>query len=587
MKATQKIRNLPIAVFVWGLGILLIGLVSTIFMTAYRIISSSLMESNIAYTAQVFSQYQDRIRENSDFLQNMVGNMAYNRTTAKYVIDKDPQSQYENIRNLDSVVSNCIRTLPAIKEVAVEGYNGSFYSMNGRTGQLLEALERLPEEPYMGYDFSQHLHYNGEKNESFLFTTTLYDIWNLTPRFNLGRITVVVDNETLGIQDFSDQYGTGLYLLDPEYALVASNQEPDSAAEEILAQIPALSVGSRMEIASNGKRYIVNYQMAEAIGCHLVSILPRSRITESLNWMWKTVVALLLCALALMVILMAILNHKITAPLKRFSQYIVGMQNQTVRYLKQEMQLDGYREVCQISDEFNRMIGEINTLTHQLVRTTSNLYESELQKKQSELLHLRSQINPHFLYNTLESIMGMAYLEEAPQTAQMVGNLGKIFKYSVKGQDMVPVREELATTRAYIGIQLMRFEGVFQAEEQVDPAILEYRIPKMILQPLVENAITHGLEPKGEDGLLILGGSLLEDGHIRLWVEDNGVGIGEEQLSRFRTVISGEAKMESDSIGVENVVNRLRLLYGERCRLQIDSKEGIGTRVVLEIPGRM
>ena len=126
MKATPKIRNLPIAVFVWGLGILLIGLVSTIFMTAYRIISSSLMESNIAYTAQVFSQYQDRIRENSDFLQNMVGNMAYNRTTAKYVIDKDPQSQYENIRNLDSVVSNCIRTLPAIKEVAVEGYNGSF-----------------------------------------------------------------------------------------------------------------------------------------------------------------------------------------------------------------------------------------------------------------------------------------------------------------------------------------------------------------------------------------------------------------------------------------------------------------------------
>ena len=73
-----------------------------------------------------FLQYQDRIRENSDFLQNMVGNMACNRTTAKYVIDKDPQSQYENIRNLDSVVSNCIRTLPAIKEVAVEGYNVPF-----------------------------------------------------------------------------------------------------------------------------------------------------------------------------------------------------------------------------------------------------------------------------------------------------------------------------------------------------------------------------------------------------------------------------------------------------------------------------
>ena len=133
------------------------------------------------------------------------------------------------------------------------------------------------------------------------------------------------------------------------------------------------------------------------------------------------------------------------------------MQSQTVRYLKREMQLDGYREVCQISDKFNRMIGEINVLTHQLVRTTSNLYESEL-------LHLRSQINPHFLYNTLESIMGMACLEDAPQTAQMVGNLGKIFKYSVKGQDMVSVREELSTTQAYLGIQQMRFEGMFRVE---------------------------------------------------------------------------------------------------------------------------
>ena len=123
------------------------------------------------------------------------------------------------------------------------------------------------------------------------------------------------------------------------------------------------------------------------------------------------------------------------------------MQSQTVRYLKQEMQLDGYREVCQISDEFNRMIGEINVLTHQLVRTTSNLYESEL-------LHLRSQINPHFLYNTLESIMGMACLEDAPQTAQMVGNLGKISSiasrartWSRSGRSYPPPRRTWASSR--------------------------------------------------------------------------------------------------------------------------------------------
>ena len=167
MKALKRIRNLPIAVSIWSLGFLLVALFSTVFMTAYRVISSSLMESNIAYTAQVFSQYQDVIQENSEFLQNMVSNMAYNRTTAKYVLEKDPQSQYENIRNLDSIVLNCVRTLPAIKEAVVEGYNGAVYSLKGRTPEIMTALENLPDTPYMVYDFPSTSTITGRKASPF------------------------------------------------------------------------------------------------------------------------------------------------------------------------------------------------------------------------------------------------------------------------------------------------------------------------------------------------------------------------------------------------------------------------------------
>ena len=151
------------------------------------------------------------------------------------------------------------------------------------------------------------------------------------------------------------------------------------------------------------------------------------------------------------------------------------------------------------------MIGEIRGLTHQLVRTTSTLYEAELQKKQSELLYLRSEINPHFLYNTLESIMGMAYLENAPQTAQMVKNLGEIFKYSVKGQDMVSVQEELSTIQAYLSIQQMRFEGLeHQAGGSSEMAKSESQSAAAIrLEDSAEkiDAVLHGLgisedEPK-------------------------------------------------------------------------------------------
>lgn len=584
MKRLNQIRNLPIAVYIWTLGLLMVAIFSIVFMTAYHVISSSLMESNIAYTAQVFSQFQDVIRDNSEFLQQTVQNMAYNRTTAKYIIEDDPHLQFENIQNMDNLVLSNLQMAPAIKEVIVEGNNGSFYSLNGRTPEVLEVLENLPEAPNFYYDFSQHLYYRDEKTESFLLTTALYDIWNYTRRYDLGRMTVVVDMEILGVQEFSDQYGMGIYLLDPAYELAVSNQEVDEVAKYILEKVPELSAASRMEMSFAGEIYIVNYEEVPTIGCHLVSILPKSSITESLNWMQETIFWLLLPSLAVMMALMIILHHKITSPLQTLAQYIIGMQNQTTQYLKKEIRLNGYREIVQISGEYNRMIEEIRGLTHQLVHTTSTLYEAELQKKQSELLYLRSEINPHFLYNTLESIMGMAYLENAPQTAQMVKNLGKIFKYSVKGQDMVPVQEELSTIQAYLSIQQMRFEGMFEVQYQIAPALLDCRIPKMILQPLVENAITHGLEPKGSDGLLILGGLLKKDEKICLWVEDNGVGMQEDQQEYFQKLIDKYTYIKTDSIGIENVVNRLQLLYGAGCAIRLNSRAGYGTRIELEIP---
>ena len=584
MEKLKKIRNLPIAAYIWILGFLMVAVFSSVFITAYQVISSSLMESNIAYTAQVFSQFQDVIRDNSEFLQQTVQNMACNRTTAKYIAEDDPRLQFDNIQNMDNLVLNNLQMVPAIKEVIVEGYNGSFYCLNGRTPEVLKALENLPEIPNFYYDFSQHLHYRGEKTESFLLTTALYDIWNYTPRYDLGRMTVVVDMEILGVQDFFDQYGMGIYLLGPAYELAVSNQEVDEVAKHILEKVPELSAASRMEMSYAGEIYIVNYEEVPTIGCHLVSILPKSSITESLYWMRAIILWLLLPSLAVMMTLMVILHRKITSPLRTLTQYIIGMQNQTTQYLKKEIRLNGYREIVQISGEYNRMIGEIRGLTHQLVRTTSTLYEAELQKKQSELLYLRSEINPHFLYNTLESIMGMAYLENAPQTAQMVKNLGKIFKYSVKGQDMVSVQEELSTIQAYLSIQQMRFEGKFKVQYQIDPVLMGCQIPKMILQPLVENVITHGLEPKGTDGLLLLGGALRENKRICLWVEDNGVGMKEEQQAYFQELINKHTYIKTDSIGIENVVNRLQLLYGDGCAIRLDSRVGCGTRVELEIP---
>ena len=260
------------------------------------------------------------------------------------------------------------------------------------------------------------------------------------------------------------------------------------------------------------------------------------------------------------------------------------VKNGSVDMMRQPVHLDGCREVMEISDQFNSMIGEIDRLNHRLFSTMETLYDAEIQKKQTELLYLKSQINPHFLHNTLEVILGVAFIENAPQTARMIKALSRIFRYSIRGADTVTVAEELKIVQAYIDIQQIRFYDKFRVEYNFDDTVLQNRIPKMVLQPLIENAITHGLEESTRNGLLKIGGSLQSDATTLLWVEDNGIGMDAQQLDRLRGVIEQEGTFRSESIGFENVVNRIKLLYGERCGISVDSSPGRGTRVELRIP---
>jgi len=229
---------------------------------------------------------------------------------------------------------------------------------------------------------------------------------------------------------------------------------------------------------------------------------------------------------------------------------------------------------------------EINTLTDNLSTSYSNLYEMKLETKRSELAHLRSQINPHFLYNTLESIKGIAVQENVRCIATIANALGNMFRYSIKGSDMVPLRDEIKIIESYILIQKIRFEDRFEVTYEFDPAILDWIIPKMILQPLVENAVFHGLEKIMSSGHLRIGGAVEKDMHMLLWVQDDGYGMTPEELGKVRASLE-RSQGQDDSkggIGLGNVNHRIRLLFGEDYGIDIQSSRDMGTRVEIRIP---
>ena len=233
---------------------------------------------------------------------------------------------------------------------------------------------------------------------------------------------------------------------------------------------------------------------------------------------------------------------------------------------------------------------EIDNLTFRLLNTSTRLYETELGKKQSELDYLKSQINPHFLYNTFESMKGCAIEEGAPKTMSMAKALGQIFRYSIKGADIVTVMEELKIIKSYVHIQQIRFGERLQVNYNFTEEVLECKMPKMILQPLVENAIFHGLEPKFGTGRLQISGKIDEQGDLFIWIGDDGMGMKAETLEDIRkqmaqaSEIRGARIDEKSGIGFVNVNNRIKLIYGYEYALEINSVLNVGTEVTLKIP---
>lgn len=227
------------------------------------------------------------------------------------------------------------------------------------------------------------------------------------------------------------------------------------------------------------------------------------------------------------------------------------------------------------------------------------MYETELYAKKTELAYLRAQINPHFLYNTLALICGMSTEGRSEDIVNISLALSQILRYSIKGSEFVTVSEEFDIIKSYLMIQSTRFEDRFTIDYNMTDEALQAIIPKMILQPLVENSIVHGIETKLEPGHIQIGGLRDKtDNSLVLWVYDTGVGITKEKLEEIRNRLyyanhfsspqlatkSGITPDIESSIGLSNVNSRICLYYSQAHHLIVDSEENIGTNIQIRIP---
>ncbi len=367
--------------------------------------------------------------------------------------------------------------------------------------------------------------------------------------------------------------GSKAYALDRNGNVFFTN---DDAIKPGSAYPPLLSLERDGDV-------IIQKGAVPDIGGEIIFKLPKSELLSGIEEIRKQSFVIFFISLLLLAIPFFLVINNILQPLKKLMRLMNEIKLGKLNNLRKRISLQGYAEIIIMANDFNEMLDEIDDLTHRLLESNTRLYEAELVKKQSEMAYLQSQINPHFLYNTLESINGIAAKEGDNKIFHMTKALALVFRYSVKGTDTVPLREELAMIKSFIYIQKIRFGNRFEVKYHFPEEILECRVPKMILQPIVENAIFHGIEPKSGEGLLELAGEISGD-MILLTVKDNGMGMDDEKLRMIINSLSAKQGLVGQNqdwtlnIGLANVNNRVKLKYGNEYGIIIESELGYGYR---------
>ena len=294
---------------------------------------------------------------------------------------------------------------------------------------------------------------------------------------------------------------------------------------------------------------------------------------------WVEMITIFLVLILLIILLSVIISKQVTKPIKEMQkvarQYSLGAFDAKVS-------VHGKDEIAELGNVLNNM-------SSQLLELISSVTEKERQSNYLELQTLIYQINPHFLYNTLDSINMLARKNDDIQVALMVTNLSRLFRLSLnRGRDVITVREEMMQVTYYLKIQKFRFEEQLDWNINFDDEILEYRMLKFIMQPLVENAIYHGIKSKNEYGKLTIRG--YKDKNMLIFViKDTGKGMDEDTLKKLYQRINEKKRDEKENrgYGIWNVNQRIKLYYGEQYGLQIDSIVDKGTSIYIKIPAEI
>lgn len=561
------IALLSLAVFAW---------------VAANYTEKTVLENAEEYSGQLINQVNSDIDSYMDYLHNISVLISSNSDVHDYLF-KDSFGNYEKKECFDRITTQfqtIMETRQDIVNIGIVGNDGQYiinsgyYKMNEHVEvKNLDWVQKAYDHHGITVVSSSHVQNIVDGRYEWVITLSKALVNKNTKALegvffadlNYSSISALCDAISFGERGY-------VYILDENGNLIYHPQQQllySGLKEELIEEV--LNNKNRSFITADGKHYSISKSRATGwtvVGVAYVDELLKNS-GESTRIYLLSAVLILLAAL----VIAYILSNEITKPIKKLGNSMKEVEKGN--FDNAAIEISGQNEIASLSSSFNIMTTEIKHLMEQNV-------EEQRQKRKSELRALQAQINPHFLYNTLDSIIWMAEWGKTKEVVLMTSSLAKLLRQSISNQnELVRVEEEVEYTKSYLTIQKMRYKDKLEYDILVDPEVLKEKVPKLLLQPLVENAIYHGIKYKESKGTVLIDGYRTSD-EIVLIVSDDGIGMTKEQLERIFE--KRETDTRKNGVGVLNVHERIQLYYGKEYGLVFKSEFGRGTSVEIHIP---
>ena len=588
-----KLRHGSIQVRVLALTLLFtLGVSIVIAVGNMRQLTAEWERTTLLNTEYALQTAATTIRRDIEEVDDLASWCAYNPSMRAYLLtDFSSNNQALSMYPTVSAKYSTLRTQPYVQRFVLINSKGRQMIFGTATTNTVamtpEVLARIPgyEEEYSGWSCIIR--------DPMALTSQALDTIPITRKLTLSGTTreahicafVSPSLITASLKGFTmPENSSLLWQMGGRYYSIDGN----TLAEETLPDIPADRLDVDMlddntEVYSLGGRSDAQLVVRYPIGVHdlyLIEIIPNGPMQRQIPYLSDSLIVSLLAILVLG-LLLAFLLHRMIAP------PITALQNRITKIGNGDFSFDP-------DIEWNNELGDIgrgiNSMSASVTALMDRRLEDEKQKQDLEYRMLQNQINPHFIYNTLNSIKWMATIQHAPGIAEMVTALSRLLKSVSKSNErLVPLFEEFALLNDYFTIQQYRYGGTitldvsYIEDEKLNQTCL---IPRFTLQPLVENAIFHGIEPKGSAGEVSLRVERDTNGDVLIRLTDDGIGMTAEQAAKaLQEPGPEEAAAKYRHVGMWNVHKRLQYSFGEAYGLSIESEPDVGTTVTVRLPG--